>query len=384
MHRGDYALVLIDDASPDPRVRACFDELAARRLPHVTLLANETNLGFTGTANRGMTRSRADVVLLNSDTIVTEGWLDALCRCAASDPSIGTVTPFSNNAEICSYPRFCENNEWPEGVDPEPTRASIAAAALPCYPDMPTGVGFCLYVRRALLDEIGAFDPAFGAGYGEENDFCMRAAAAGFRNVLCDDAFVVHLGGRSFAGAKETLGVRNTALLLERHPGYLDLVRDFIEQDPYGALREAARTAHDRRHGPALAVLHVIHGGGGTESQARALIEATRGTLRHALATVKGDTWRVEEHRSDGSTKLCEFARRDDEPLERLPADAVRELRRRRDPPAQHLGQPRAAAGGDAAARHPVRLHGARPQLRLSDDHAARAPTGTTAAGSPT
>ena len=314
--RGDYALVLIDDASPDPRVRACFDELAARRLPHVTLLANETNLGFTGTANRGMTRSRADIVLLNSDTIVTEGWLDALCRCAASDPTIGTATPFSNNAEICSYPRFCENNAWPEGVDPEPTRASIAAAALPCYPDIPTGVGFCLYVRRALLDAIGAFDPAFGAGYGEENDFCMRAAAAGFRNVLCDDAFVVHLGGRSFAGAKETLGVRNTALLLERHPRYLDLVRDFIEQDPFGALREAARTAHDRRHGPALAVLHVIHGGGGTESQARALIESTRGTLRHALATVTGDTWRVEEHRSDGSTKLCEFARRDDEPLE--------------------------------------------------------------------
>jgi GT2 family glycosyltransferase/glycosyltransferase involved in cell wall biosynthesis len=313
---GDYALVLIDDASPDPRVRAYFDELAARRLPHVTLLANASNLGFTGTANRGMTRSRADVVLLNSDTIVTRGWLDALRRCVASDARIGTATPFSNNAEICSWPRFCENNPWPQGADPEPVRASIAAAAVPCYPDLPTGVGFCLYVRRALIDAIGAFDPAFGAGYGEENDFCMRAAAAGFRNVLCDDAFVVHVGGRSFEGAKETLGVRNTALLLERHPGYLDLVRDYIEQDPLEALREAARTAHDRRHGPALAVLHVLHGGGGTEAQVRLLVEATRATLRHALAVVKGDTWRVEEHRSDGSTKLCEFARRPDEPLE--------------------------------------------------------------------
>jgi len=313
--RGDYALVLIDDASPDPRVRAYFDELAARRLPQLTLLRNDANLGFTGTANRGMTRSRADVVLLNSDTIVTEGWLDAFARCVASDPAIGTATPFSNNAEICSHPRFCENNPWPEGADPEPVRASIAAAAVPLYPDVPTGVGFCLYVRRALLDAIGAFDPAFGAGYGEENDFCMRAAAAGFRNVLCDDAFVVHVGGRSFEGAKETLGVRNTALLLERHPGYLDLVRDYIERDPPGPLREAARTAHDRLHGPPLAVLHVIHGGGGTEVQARVLVDATRGTLRHALAIVKGDTWRVEEHRSDGSTKLCEFARRPDEPL---------------------------------------------------------------------
>jgi len=313
---GNYGLVLIDDASPDPAVRALFDEIAARGLGHVTLLANDTNLGFTGTANRGMSRSRADVVLLNSDTIVTSGWLDALLRCAASNPRIGTITPFSNNAEICSYPLLCGNHEWPSGTDPEPLRDAIAAAAVPCYPDLPTGVGFCLYVRRALIDDIGVFDPAFGAGYGEENDFCMRAAGAGWRNVLCDDAFVVHVGGRSFMGAKESLGVRNTALLLERHPRYLDLVRDFLAKDPIRALREAARTAYDRLHAGSPAVLHVIHGGGGTEAHVRGLIEASRGDVRHALAFVKGDTWRIEEHRKDGSTMLCQFARREDEALE--------------------------------------------------------------------
>jgi len=121
-----YRLVLIDDASPDPGVRVVFEEIAAARHPHVTLLANERNLGFTGTANRGMAMSRRDVVLLNSDTVVTDGWLRALVRCAASDSSIGTITPFSNNAEICSFPRFCENNRWPEGADPGPTNASIA------------------------------------------------------------------------------------------------------------------------------------------------------------------------------------------------------------------------------------------------------------------
>lgn len=313
---GNHALVLIDDASPDPGVRAFFDELAARALPHVTLLRNERNLGFTGTANRGLTRSRADVVLLNSDTIVTAGWLDALRRCAASDPRIGTITPFSNNAEICSFPRLCENEVWQEGADPAAMRTAIEAAAVPCYPDLPTGVGFCLYVRRALIDAIGPFDAAFGAGYGEENDFCLRAHAAGFRNVLCDDAFVLHIGGRSFEGAKEQLGVRNTAILLERHPDYLDLVRDFIARDPLKPLREAALTAYDRLFGAKLGVLHVIHGGGGTEAHARALIDGTRGRIRHALATVRGDRWRIEEHRTDGSTMLCEFGRRDDEPLE--------------------------------------------------------------------
>ena len=142
-------------------------------------------------------------ILLNSDTIVTAGWLDAIMHCAATDPRIGTITPFSNNAEICSFPRFCEDNPWPEGADPEPMRAALAAVAVPTYPDLPTGVGFCMYIRRALLDDVGVFDLAFGAGYGEENDLCVRAARAGWRNVLADNAFVVHTGGRSFAGQKE-------------------------------------------------------------------------------------------------------------------------------------------------------------------------------------
>ena len=311
-----YALVLIDDASPDPGVRGYFGELALRSLPQLTLLHNDVNLGFTGTANRGMTRSGADVVLLNSDTIVTAGWLDALLRCAASDARIGTITPFSNNAEIASFPNLCTNHRWPEGEDPEPVRAALAAAAVPSYPDIPTGVGFCFFVRRDLLDAIGGFDPAFGAGYGEENDFCLRAHAAGFRNVLCDDAFVLHTGGRSFQGAKEALGVRNTGVLLERHPHYLSLVHDYIERDPLAALREAARTAYDRLYGPPLNVLHVMHGGGGTEAYVRALAAATRTTVRHAIGTVRGDTWRVEELRSDGSVGHGQFARRDDEPLD--------------------------------------------------------------------
>jgi GT2 family glycosyltransferase len=311
-----YGLVLIDDASTDPAIAEYFDELAKRELPALTLLRNDRNLGFTLTANRGMSRSRADVVLLNSDAIVTRGWLDAILRCAASDPRIGTITPFSNNAEICSFPRFCENTVWADGADPEPVRAAIEAAAVPSYPDIPTGVGFCMFVRRALLDAIGAFDPAFGAGYGEENDLCLRAHAAGFRNVLCDHAFVLHTGGRSFLGAKDGLGVRNTDVLLARHPRYLDLVSDYIARDPLRALREAALTAHDRMFSGLPCVLQVLHGGGGTEAHVRALVASTRGTTRHVLATVSGDTWRIEEHRADGSTMTSQFARREEEPPE--------------------------------------------------------------------
>ena len=235
----DCRLTLIDDASTDPGVAAYFAELAARGLPELELLSNQRNLGFTRTANRGMERSRADVVLLNSDTVVAGDWLHALRRCAASDPRIGTITPFSNNAEICSFPRFCVDNRWAEGDDPESVAAALARSAVPTYPDLPTGVGFCMFIRRALLDEIGLFDPAFGAGYGEENDLCLRAVQAGWRNVLADNAFVLHVGGRSFEGQKALLSPRNTALLLERHPHYERMVRDYIAADPLAPLREA-------------------------------------------------------------------------------------------------------------------------------------------------
>ena len=313
--RPDVRLILIDDASPDPGIAEYFAELERLAHPQVVLLRNEKNLGFTGTANRGMQLSRANVVLLNSDTIVSRGWLDALMHCAATDPTIGTVTPFSNNAEICSFPRFCEDNPWPAGRDAEPTRAALAAAAVPTYPDLPTGVGFCLFLRRAMLDQIGIFDPAFGAGYGEENDLCLRAANAGWRNVLADNAFVVHTGGRSFAGQKAELGPRNTALLLQSHPHYLDRVREYIAADPVRPLREVAAARLAVASTPGRGVLHIVHHhGGGTETHVRALIAGSKDLWRHYLAIAVDDHWQVEEHRADGKVIAFEFIRGAQEP----------------------------------------------------------------------
>jgi len=313
---GDWRLTLIDDASPDPAIRGYFTSLAERRLSNVVLASNESNLGFTLTANRGMREARAgaDVVLLNSDTVVTRGWLAALARCAASDPRIGTITPFSNNAEICSLPRFCVNNPWPPRDDPEPLVSALVRAAAPTYPELPTGVGFCLYVRRALIDAIGLFDPAFGLGYGEENDYCMRAAAAGFRNVLCEDAFVLHLGGSSFGDKRTDLSARNTALLLERHPSYLDLVHAYIAADPLRPLRELALAEYRKVTGPKQGVLHVVHGyGGGTEYHVRALIAASSDAFRHYLLIAVGDDWQLEEH-AGGNIRAFTFRRLPDEP----------------------------------------------------------------------
>ena len=143
------AVLVADDASSDPRIAPMLATWAARTPLAATVVRRERTLGYPANCNAAFAETGdADVVLLNSDTVTTPGWLQRLVECAASDARIATATPWSNNAEICSWPRFCEDNPAPD----HPDAIAEAAAGLPReYPDLPTGVGFCLYVRRAAL-----------------------------------------------------------------------------------------------------------------------------------------------------------------------------------------------------------------------------------------
>lgn len=242
-------VLIIDDASPDPAVAAVLRAWLGREVPGWRILRNAENLGFVRTANQGMRLSmslgRGDVVLLNSDTEVTRGWLQGLGRCLAADAAIATATPWTNNGEIASLPRFCAANPAP--ADAEAVAAVVADAGPARYPELPTAVGFCMAVARRAIDRLGLFDETlFGIGYGEENDFSMRARDAGMRNVLCDDVYVVHLGGRSFGPLGVKPGEESMRRLLSRHPGYLEQVQAFIAADPLAERRRAILEALDR------------------------------------------------------------------------------------------------------------------------------------------
>ncbi|NND45788.1 MAG: glycosyltransferase family 2 protein [Xanthomonadales bacterium] len=235
-HSPDERILVIDDASTDAEVRPMLEAWVAEGR-HRQLIVHETNKGFVSTANEGMRQADGHVVLLNSDTQVTPGWLERMARCLDSDPGIATATPWTNNGEIASFPRFCVANDMPD--DPARLAELIGAGGQPEYPDIPTAVGFCMAISNAAIKRIGYFDEdAFGKGYGEENDFCLRAAAAGMRNVLCDDAFVAHHGGASFS----PLGLRPDAntmrRLLDKHPGYQEVIEAFIRLDPLAPRRE--------------------------------------------------------------------------------------------------------------------------------------------------
>lgn len=240
-HSPATPVLVLDDASDDPRIAPLLRAWVARR-PAARLVTFPVNRGFVHAANRGMEAAGGDVVLLNSDTLVTPGWLEGLRRCLASDPGIATATPWSNNAEIVSLPEAGVANPAPD--DPDAWAAAVRAAARGDYPELPTAVGFCMAISARAIGALGGFDEAsFGRGYGEENDFCRRAAEAGWRNVLCEDAYVVHRGGQSFGPLGLAPDDASMARLLAKHPDYLDIVTGWIRDDPLAERRAAIRTA---------------------------------------------------------------------------------------------------------------------------------------------
>lgn len=188
---------VVDDASPEPELVAAVRALAA--CGRVRLIRHRENRGFPAAANAGLRAAgRRDAVLLNSDTLVPPGWLERLREAAYSAPDVGSVTPLSNDATLASYP--APGSPAPDlagthALDRLARRANAGIVA-----DVPTGVGYCLYVRRDCLDQVGLLSELpFAQGYGEENDWCLRASALGWRHVVAAGVFVPMPAARASA-----------------------------------------------------------------------------------------------------------------------------------------------------------------------------------------
>jgi GT2 family glycosyltransferase/glycosyltransferase involved in cell wall biosynthesis len=257
-------VIVIDDASPDPSVGKELGKLAARK--DITLLTQVVNRGFPGTANVGMRHDPTrDVVLLNSDTLTPPGWLERLRDVAYSASDIGSATPLANDATILSYPSIEHPNAVPELT--ETVRSDLLAqlANTGCVVDIPTAVGFCMYIKRDCLNTTGLFrDDLFAQGYGEENDFCIRARHLGWRHVAAPGVFVAHVGGHSFGSTKAYLVERNMRVLNRLHPGYDTLIQDFQKTDPLAEPRRRFDMERWKTFRTKLnSVLLVTHGRGG-------------------------------------------------------------------------------------------------------------------------
>lgn len=192
-----YELILIDNASTDGTREYL------RSLGNVTLIENEENRGFPAAANQGIRAAKGEqILLLNNDTVVTTGWLERLVDVLRSDPKIGLVGPCSNSVSgsqqvpVTYHDLSClDGFAWGwarihRGLVEETDRL----------------VGFCLLIRRELIETVGLLDEQFGLGCFEDDDLCRRAQHAGYRAVIAREAFVHHFGSVTFRASGTDFG----------------------------------------------------------------------------------------------------------------------------------------------------------------------------------
>lgn len=228
-NKHEHQFIIINDKTPDERISYLLNNISDDR---VTIVDNETNLGFVKTVNKGMKQSQNDVILLNSDTVVTNFWIDKLYNAAYSNKKVATVTALTNNGTIASVPFFNQDNILPEGYTIEGFSQLVEKISEKIYPTIPTAVGHAMYIKRSVLDEVGFFDAAtFGMGYGEENDFSCRVIKKGYKNILADDTFIFHYGSTSFKSEKAKLISINKKKLYKKNWWYPINVRKFLYFD---------------------------------------------------------------------------------------------------------------------------------------------------------
>lgn len=178
--------------------------------PMVYLVENAQNMGYTKSVNIGLKASSAPYVILqNSDTVVSSGWLSGLMRCMGSSPKIGIVGPLSNAANYQSVPLMRDEqgkfvvNDLPSGMSVDAMAHLVANVSGRAYPRVTLVNGFCFMIRRELINTIGYMDEVnFPIGYGEEADYCIRALQAGYELTIADDVYVFHAKSKSFGHDK--------------------------------------------------------------------------------------------------------------------------------------------------------------------------------------
>ncbi len=179
-----------------------------------------------------------------------------MVACAESDPRIGLVGPLSNTASWQSVPEIAgPNGDWaenplPEGMSPQDMAREVARLAGPHYARLPILNGFCLMIRRKVLRRVGFFDElTFGRGYGEENDYCLRAVAAGWHLAVAIDSYVYHAQSRSYSNERRAALCEQAGVALDRKHGVESVVAAVAvcrSSDPLEEIRSRCRNVLGR------------------------------------------------------------------------------------------------------------------------------------------
>jgi GT2 family glycosyltransferase len=230
-------LILVNDSPLDDQLSDELEKCKKNNLGiNVTVIKNLGNLGYLESVNQGLKialESSDDVLLVNSDAYIFPGTIKELFEVAYSDPMIGFVSPRSNNATLCTLPIDRGRLDSPIAYY---KNFLLLKKYFPRISYVPTGVGFCLFIKADVLRNFGLFDLAYSPGYNEENDLVMRANRYGYRAALANHAFVWHKGSESFGiDRARGLSKKNNALLIKRYPEYQPLVKRYFDSPEFRA-----------------------------------------------------------------------------------------------------------------------------------------------------
>jgi GT2 family glycosyltransferase len=268
-------ILICDDASPDLNSRDFVATLESGE-HKLFYLRRERNLGFPANVNGAFAAcAPADVVVLNSDCVVADGWLEGLRDAVYSDTRIATATALTNHGSVVSVPDRVPTPRLPAEWEFNDAAAAVRAGSLRLRPRLPTAIGHCMWIRRSALELIGDFDLAFSPGYGEEVDLSQRCVHAGLSHVLADDVLVLHHGGGSFSanGKPNSVQAQHERLLAARYPYYHDMVRA-VERDQRGPLARSLAAARRSLKGMSVLI------------DARVLVGPMTGTQLHVLEVI--------------------------------------------------------------------------------------------------
>lgn len=192
-----HEIIIVDNGSTDSTLEYLGAEMATN--DNVRVIVNSTNRGFASGNNQGIALARGEyVLLLNNDTVVTEGWLGRMLNVFKRYPKTGIVGPMSN---YVSGPQLVQKIDYKNleelGAFAARRAKEYDGQSFPIY----RVVGFCLLVRREVINRIGGLDEQFGSGNFEDDDFCIRAALAGHESRIAQDVFIHHTGSQTFKGA---------------------------------------------------------------------------------------------------------------------------------------------------------------------------------------
>jgi GT2 family glycosyltransferase len=302
-HQPNVDILAIDDCSTDEAIGILLDDYKSRFSNQFSWKQTSSNLGFPGAVNFGLNfRNGRSVLLVNSDVVVYSNFASKMLEGLRHNQKVASITCLTNAGETASIPTICENTDLTENSSLENVNKaldeSIAFQNPTTWPEIPSGVGFCMLMSSKALNEVGVFDEAkFAPGYGEENDWSLRAKKKGFKNLLCPTVYVYHKHGFTYGVAKNQLLVSHLKIIDHDYPFYRSLVSAFISNDPLLYFRQAIffkALSESSDFESCLIFDHQL--GGGAVKTLQYDIESSRNTLSVILTSVEEEKIKLSIH----------------------------------------------------------------------------------------